>query len=272
MEQMGVTVTQDMLAQGLQAIGIREGDMVYVHTSMKQIGWIEGGPKTLLEAFLQVLGEKGTLAVPTHTYSYGQNPPYAPGKTPTDLGKFPETVWRDSRALRSGHASHSSAAIGANAAYLTQNHDPRHALGFDSPLHRLYRSGGRILLLGVTHTANTSLHLAESMAGVPYTKLHFDDSWGKETYAVQPDGEVIGYVQHEYPGCSSAFDRIAPLLSPEACTKGKIGAADAMLLDARVLIDTTVSILHQTPDFLLCDNVHCTCCPNRRRMLQSHPN
>ena len=125
------TPTIDHLIEDLQKVGLCPGDTVYVHTSLKRIGWIEGGANALIDAFVKVLGVHGTLAVPTHTLSFVDLgvPPYDPAQTPTYLGALPNAVRSHPSAHRSGHASHSSAAIGEHAAYLTENHDPRHALG-----------------------------------------------------------------------------------------------------------------------------------------------
>lgn len=268
---MGMELDRDALVRDLCALGLRAGDSVYVHTSMKRIGWIEGGAQTLLEALEACLGPEGTLAVPTHTLSFDREAPYDPRTTPTRLGTFPNAVWRDPRAFRSGHASHSSAAIGAKAAWLTQGHDPHHALGFDSPLHRLYRDGGRVLLLGVTYRSCTALHLAESLAGVGYTRLHYDASWGDEIFAVEPDGTVKAYAQIEFPGCSGGFDRIAPHLPAHAARLGKVGEADAILADLQPLVDTAVARLRENPSFFLCGNERCPCCPARHRLVRGEP-
>ena len=140
---MSDNVCQESLACDLIRIGLVPGDMVYVHSSMKKIGWIQGGPEALVQAFLEVLGPEGTLAVPTHTLSFpGRGAePFDAMSTPTVLGLFPEIVRRYPGALRSGHASHSSAAIGAKASFLTKGHDPCHALAEQSPLYRLCRNG-----------------------------------------------------------------------------------------------------------------------------------
>ncbi|HML48457.1 MAG TPA: AAC(3) family N-acetyltransferase [Clostridia bacterium] len=271
MERTILGLDCEALVRDLRSLGIRAGDSVYAHTSMKRIGWIEGGAQTLLTALLTCLGPEGTLAVPTHTVSFDRKAPYDPKMTPTGLGTFPNAVWRDPRALRSGHASHSCAAIGAKAAWLTERHDPRHALGYDSPLHRLYREGGRVLLLGVTYRACTALHLAESLAAMPYVKLPYDASWGPEVFDLRPDGSVAAYAQSEFPGCSSAFDRIAPHLPGHAVRLGRVGGADAILADIRPLVETATAILHAKPDFFLCASEGCPCCPARHRLLGAPP-
>ena len=260
-------IAQADIARDLRALGLAAGDMVYVHTSMKRIGWLAQGAQTLIDAFAEVLTPEGTLAVPSHTLSFAGRPPYDPRETATGLGTFPDAVWRAPGASRSGHASHASAAIGARAAWLTENHDPTHALGFDSPLHRLYREGGRILLLGVTFRACTALHLAESLSGVPYTALHYDARWGSQVFARRPDGTVAAHTQVEYPGCSSGFDRILPHVPEGALRTGRVGAAESMLVAAAPLLDTAIRLLREDPGFFLCTSQACPCCPPRRALL-----
>jgi aminoglycoside 3-N-acetyltransferase len=263
-------ITRNRLAEDLEKLGLRPGDTVYAHTSLKSIGWIDGGPEALIGAFLDVMGDRGTLCVPTHTLCFAgyTQEIYSAETTPTVLGAFPEAVRRHPRALRSGHASHSSAAIGWRAAAIVENHDPSHALGYDSPLHRIYRLGGRVLLIGVGHGANTSIHLAESMAGVGYTQLHYCADWGSETRAAGPGGAVLRFAQREYPGCSGSFPMLDGLFKERGISdSGQIGNAPSQLLDMAAMVDITVDLLRRDPGMLLCANESCPCCPARRAYL-----
>lgn len=266
---MAQEITVEQLTEDLHRLGVEEGDLLYVHSSLKKIGWLSAGAGTLYEALLRAVGAEGTIAVPTHTLSFVEwgKPPYDPKETPTMLGAFPDFLWRQEGAFRSLHPSHSSAAVGRLAHWLTDHHDPQNALGENSPLYRMAQAGGKILLLGVTHTANTTLHLAERLSGVPYVKLHYDASWGSDTWGKQPDGSVHQVTQTEFPGCSDAFDRIAPALSP-ITRQGLVGNAPSMLLDADAMIQKAVELLRKTPDFFLCDSPNCPCCPARRELLK----
>jgi Aminoglycoside N3''-acetyltransferase len=261
---------KDSLITDLKNIGVKKGDIIYVHSSMKSIGWIDDGIDTLTEAFLEVLGDEGTLAVPTHTLAFIDRgvPPFDPKETPPGLGAYPEAVWRHPLSKRSAHATHSSAAIGAKADFLTENHDPTNAMGYDSPLHRMVRSNGKILLIGVTHTSNTTVHLAESLSA-PYCKLHYDSSWGDTTHTKLPDGTVKTYKQTEYPGCSSNFNQIEKhLIDADLIKFGKIGNADSRLIDAAGMVEIVCEMIKNQPDILLCDSPKCPCCPPRRKLIK----
>jgi aminoglycoside 3-N-acetyltransferase len=83
------------------------------------------------------------------------------------MGRIPELfrTWPD--ALRSNHPITSFAALGKQAAYVTESHPLEDEFGDDSPVGKVYALDGYVLLLGVGHDNNTSLHLAERRAHWP---------------------------------------------------------------------------------------------------------
>ena len=60
-------VTPARLAAELGELGLRRGATVIVHTSLSGIGWVPGGAQGVIAALLEVLGDTGTLVMPTHT-------------------------------------------------------------------------------------------------------------------------------------------------------------------------------------------------------------
>src|SRR4051794_37699763 len=55
-------VRRSELARGIRAIGVREGAILFVHTSMRALGWMVGGPETVVRALLDAVGPDGTVA------------------------------------------------------------------------------------------------------------------------------------------------------------------------------------------------------------------
>lgn len=181
-------LTAQSLADKLRHCGMAEGQTVIVHMAMSKLGWVVGGAQAVLMAFLDVLGENGTLMMPTHTldntdpYEW-QHPPvpeswwqlirdhtpaYDPLRTPTvNMGAVPELLRTFPGAIRSSHPMTSFAAIGADAHTLIDNHPLEDETGDRSPIGKLYELDGYVLLLGVEHWNNTSLHLAEERANYP---------------------------------------------------------------------------------------------------------
>mgnify|MGYP002527390468 CR=1 FL=1 len=64
-----MSVTRSDIIRDLEAMGLKTGDSVMVHSSLSSIGHVEGGAQTVVEAFLELLGRGGTLMVPTFTHS-----------------------------------------------------------------------------------------------------------------------------------------------------------------------------------------------------------
>jgi aminoglycoside 3-N-acetyltransferase len=160
---------------GLSALGITPGMTLIVHSSLSALGWVNGGPQAVVLALENVLGPSGTLVMPTHSAGLSDPamlretmPTFDPDLTPThDMGAIPECFRKQKGVLRSSHPQVSFAAWGAHAAFVTDNHTLEFGLGDGSPLARIYDLDGWVLLLGVGHANNTSIHLAEFRAEFP---------------------------------------------------------------------------------------------------------
>lgn len=60
--------TKQDLKDSIIKIGIRPTDTLFIHSSMKAIGQVEGGADTVLDAFIEYLKDDGLLIFPTHTW------------------------------------------------------------------------------------------------------------------------------------------------------------------------------------------------------------
>jgi len=182
--------TRASLRADLATLGVRPGSVVMVHSSVRALGWVAGGPVAVVQALRDVLGPDGTLVVPTHTPGNSdpavwRNPPvpeswwtvirdempgFDPALTPSQwMGSVPELVRTWPGARRSDHPHVSFAALGPAADQIVRDHRLDSMLGEQSPLARVYALGGDVLLLGVNHGSNTSLHLAEYRVPYPQT-------------------------------------------------------------------------------------------------------
>lgn len=120
---MDMVVTERDIIAALNDVGIRRGDVVIVHSSLKSMGYVEGGADTVIDALLKVLGEDGTLVMPTLIQKDFSNA-YQTWNLdkPSDVGLITETFRKRDGVIRSDQATHSVAAFGPLKQYLTRDH------------------------------------------------------------------------------------------------------------------------------------------------------
>ena len=248
-----MSVTQRDIVRGLRAVGLEAGASALVHSSLSSFGYVEGGAEAVIDALLETVGPQGTVLVPTLTGSEkfnADNPPvYDPTTTPCWTGRIPETFRQRPEAVRSLHPTHSVAAIGARARELTEGHEySLTPCGPESPYGRLADAGGYVLLLGVTHGSNTTLHLVEELAGVPY---HMQPGLVAARVIENGVARTIHMMIHRY-GAPRAFERMEPVLRERGIQReGQIGRAHVRLIDARRMVEVTRQALLQDATILL---------------------
>lgn len=253
--------TRESLTRDLRRIGLRSGDKVVVHSSLKAIGKTDGGAETVVSALLDAVGPAGLLAVPTFSY---QATRFNPATEPSVTGAITETVRHWPSAVRSWHPTHSWAMIGPDAARIAEGHHLIGGVSFGSPLDRIAQAGGKILLLGVGHAANTTIHVGETHARVPYLDIPF--------FADSPRTATVIAGEREIPvdlidpsGCSRSFGMVEYILRrDESIRDGKIGNAISHLMSGVDVIDAAKEILAVEPDALLCDDPDCHRCTQAR--------
>ena len=62
-------ILKEKIVQKLREVGLEKGDVVMVHTSLKRIGYVCGGAQTVIEALMEVVGENGTIMMPTQSWN-----------------------------------------------------------------------------------------------------------------------------------------------------------------------------------------------------------
>ncbi|TDB79062.1 aminoglycoside N(3)-acetyltransferase [Micromonospora sp. KC721] len=251
MDQLAPHTVQS-LASELRALGLTSGDVLLLHSSNRNLGFVAGGPQAVVRAVLDVLGPEGTLVVPTHTPDNTdpagwQHPPvpeawwpvireHTPGFgrscTPSRrMGVIAEVVRTWPGALRSNHPQVSFAALGRNAASVVDGHQLDDALGENSPLGAVYRLDGKVLLLGCGHRSNTSLHLAECRQVSPPQAV-------TGSSVRQPDGTDRWTTWVDVVADEGDFDRLgAEFEATGAVVIGQVGSAAARLISQPVLVD-----------------------------------
>ncbi|MGE0432578.1 MAG: aminoglycoside N(3)-acetyltransferase [Planctomycetota bacterium] len=249
--------TVESLVDDLRALGLRAGMVVLVHSSMSSLGWVCGAQQAVILALIETLTDDGTLVMPAFSGAnsdpaHWQNPPvpegwwqpirdhmpaFDPALTPTRaVGLIPEAFRTLPGAIRSAHPACSFAAWGRHARAITDDHRLDSRLGEHSPLGRIYELDGHVLLLGVGHDRNTSLHLAEYRAEWSGKRME------RQGAAVQtPTGRAwaewddLSMDEDDFADVGAAFAE-----SGEVVT-GRVANATCQLMRQRAIVDHGVA-------------------------------
>lgn len=240
---------------------------VIAHASLHAFGRVEGGPETFVQTLVQSVA---ALIMPTHTYNTMITPTSGPSNNgivygsgqdmnrmaefyspsmPSDrlMGIVPESLRQRPEAKRSIHPILSFTGIRANKAIGAQTMDEPFA-----PIRMFAEAGGWVLLLGVDHTSNTTIHYAEKVAG----RKQF------VRWALTENGIVAC---PGFPGDSSGFRVIEKDLQPYT-KKLQVGNALVQAVPMKPIMDVVAQRLSKNPKDLLCSDLSCMRCNEIRKM------
>jgi len=246
--------THQILRDALQSVGLKKGDIVFSHSNVGFLGIPVGGNNaenvfnTILNAFFDVIGEEGTLVVPTFTYSFSQGKLFDPDQTPSDCGIFTEMLRKHSSTYRSEDPCVSVASIGARAAEMTQN-IAENTYGKDSFFDRFYKANGKICNINFD-AGSTFVHYVERALKVPY---RFDKTF---TGTFQKNGKQelrksVLWVRHLSEGTTSKFETFSQLTQEKGLYKtAKVGRGFIGLITAKDVYRVIEETLPLRPWFL----------------------
>jgi aminoglycoside 3-N-acetyltransferase len=246
------------LNRQLRSVGVEAGGVLVVHTAFSKVTPLEGGPLGLIGALRSALGPAGTLVMPS--MSDDDDHPFDPHTTPClGMGVVADTFWRLPGVLRSD-SPHAFAAIGPKAAEITAPHPFDVPHGLDSPIGRVYELNGQVLLLGVGHDANTTVHLAENLARVRY---------GRPKYLMTLIGGQLTRLDYiEIDHCCEHFRLLDHWLDTNGGQRhGIVGHGQARLAGSRAIVQTALAHLAQDETVFLHSPGLCSECDEARAML-----
>ena len=255
-------------ARGLRLLGIAREHPVIAHASLSAFGQVHGGAETLLGALLAAFN---TVIMPTFTYKTMIIPDAGPADNgitygsgrdhnrmaefftpdmPVDstIGVVAEALRRHPKASRSTHPILSFA--GVNAAPILETQTGSEPL---APIQALAEMDGWVLLLGVDHTSNTSIHYGEKAAG----RKQFI------RWALTPEGitECPGW-----SGCSDGFQALAPRLDA-ARRVAQVGSGLIQAYPLEEVVTAAVQAISEDGQALLCQREDCGRCEAVRESL-----
>lgn len=264
---MAEPVMRSELERGLAGLGVRPGDIIIAHASLSQFGYVVGGAFTLCLALRDALGTTGTLVMPgftpqlCHPTSWRPSrlagadparlaremPCFDPDATPVaaTMGVVPECLRGMPGTARSTHPHTSFLAQGPLSSTVAATHPLEYRLSSHSPLGRLWELDAKVLMLGVSWSKCTALHLAEYSTVYPGRRRGLwpvPVSAGEETQW-RPTEELLVW--------EGDFDRIGAdfeASSPRTLARARIGAADCLLVSLREAVRFAASWLARHRD------------------------
>lgn len=242
--------TKEDLKNQLNSFGIQEGDTVLVHAAMSKIGFVDGGPKTIVDALLEVVGSSGHILMPNSPNARFQLDyiqeitSFDVVKDKSKLGAISEHFRLRDNAFRSWHPTEPVSCIGPDAEYFVGSHfNQVTPYNENSPFYRVAEREGKILMIGVTlDNAGTNLHtLEDAIEDFKYPIYH---PTVFETMIVDPAGRehtVKTKVHDPVWSKKRKCDGLIPLFDKRNVLEFvKLGNAPTILLDARKMLDVMI--------------------------------
>ena len=222
--------TRQQLAADLQRLGVETGDLLFIHSSFKSIGPVDGGAATVVGALDDAVGPAGLILMPSFNMVKEDRPgTWDISSASSTVGWLTDFFRRMPGVCRSEHYSHSVAARSAGSEEFVADHMRREGLrspwdlepwgktyGVHSPMYRAYERDGKLLMLGVDYESSTYVHIVEVMC------------WNR-LLAADSKSEYVWLDRHAMGAFWDGLGRLS---------RGKVGGAECRLFSIRDYIDT----------------------------------
>lgn len=238
---MNQPYTYQKLVDDFTQLGIESGDVLFIHSSFKSLGEVEGGAGTVISALEAIVGEAGLILMPSFNMSSSLEERaglWDIENAPSTVGWLTEFFRLIPGTHRSDHYSHSVAARGKDAETFVADHlsnEGYHSpwdlqpwgktYGFNSPMFRAYMSDGKLLMLGVDYNSSTYIHLVE----VLYWNKRLDDNADAD------------YFELNRTSLGEYWDRSGDL------SRGKVGNSDCRLFQIKSYVDNLLAEVEKNP-------------------------
>ena len=227
--------TREKLIQDFTNLGIEKGDTLFIHSSFKSLGPVDGGAGTVIAALEAVIGQDGLILMPTFSLLPSREERVASwdvDKTPSTVGWLTEFFRQLPGTYRSDHYSHAVAARGNGAKAFVADHLRREGYqspwdhepwgktyGTHSPMFRAYKANAKLLMIGVDYQTSTYIHLVE----VIY--------WNKRL----KDDATATFIGLNRPELGAFWERLGKL------KRGRVGDSDCRLFHIKTYVDTLLT-------------------------------
>lgn len=238
---MKAPYTREKLTQDFIDLGIEKGDTLFIHSSFKSLGPVEGGARTVVSALEAAVGRDGLILMPSFSLLPSREErieAWDMKKTPSTVGWLTEFFRQMSDTYRSDHYSHAVAARGKGAKAFVADHRRREGYespwdqypwgktyGTHSPMFRAYATDAKLLMLGVDYESSTYAHFVEV--------IHWNRSLTKDR-----DAEYLRLQRQELGAYWDTLGRLK---------QGMVGDAVCRLFKIKDYVDTLVEEVEWNP-------------------------
>lgn len=188
-------ITQHDITAKLKEMGLRDGDTLLIHASIKSIGYVEGGPQAVARALLEAIGPTGTLVAPAFTFAHEaqENPLFDIAREPSEMGSVTEAIRTLPGARRSAAYRHSVSAVGPNAARICGTPVEKSPFSMEGSFGEILKLDAKVLMMGVSYTHCTTAHFSEYLNNVAYRH-----SMMKPMRILEADGTIKQVTAEDY--------------------------------------------------------------------------
>jgi len=264
-------ITKKIITRDLRNLEIQKGDRIILHSSLKSIGFVQGGARTVIDALTELIGPGGTLAMPLFS-EYQEIEKIDLRTIPCRLGAVPETFRQYPGLFRSASSTHSVGLWGNEAKEIAYTHLNSTRLGINSPLHVLAQKGAWILHIGCDFRTSSIIHIAEVMAEVPYGRIGYTKRGGPGPINyIDFEGQGRIDAWKEMPGDSASFNKIQKICENQGMiSHGKIGYAPSLKIKADQLVLASINFIKDDMHAILCESPICDVCVERHKLVDLH--
>ncbi len=260
---------QEIIAQ-IRDLGLERGDTVFVSSDLLRVGYFNKNQETTLcdwvEIFEELLGDEGTIVVPTYSptflrYFQKYDFVFTPDSDSVSGGLARAYIRHAQGAVRGRHPTNSCTSRGRHADLIAAADSfefPKY-----SPYAKVVELGGKNLMLGTVDERNCPFTYHHVQENLGQTRGHPFSGLLEATY-IDDSGNRKKYVMRELGGCTAGVHKSWGYhLAANAVRFGRVGRSLSALVDARKSAEVLQRVLVETPTLLKCDDYSCISCYGR---------
>jgi aminoglycoside N3'-acetyltransferase/malonyl CoA-acyl carrier protein transacylase len=186
------------LEEKLREIGLTDADTVYMHSAFKAFNGFSGGPQSIIDCILNVIGDSGNLLMVSMPYAGFTVDYLKAGKTfnitntESSMGIITEIFRRKKGVLRSLNPAHPVLAFGPDAEWIISDHEKTmYSCGKGSPFEKILELNAKAIFFDVPFGKMTFFHfLEDKFKDCSPIKLYDDEPL--ECTVIDSNGDEMG--------------------------------------------------------------------------------